>query len=96
MHRSTPEYEDLELRYEPAILYELSQKTYGRLAYESAMHHERLDKLRLIDNREPAIQIGFGWYAPKALEFYPIVDFNLTEPGTKNALYGALISWSAL
>lgn len=95
-HKGSTEYSDFEFRYEPALLYELSSKTYARMAYESMMRHERHDKLTLIDNRDPAVQAGIGWHITKMLEVYPFIDVSVKEPGTKNALYGALVSWSVL
>lgn len=95
-HEGQSKYDDFEFRYEPAMLYQISNRTYGRLAYESKMRQERHDKLTIIDNREPAAQIGVGWQINKQLELFPFMDVNLKEPGTKNALYGALVSWAIL
>ncbi len=89
-------HNDLDVRYEPAFMYSFTDGFYGRLGYESQMRHERHDKLMLIDNREPAAQAGVGWQVTRKLEVYPFVDVNLTEPGTRTALYGALVAWSLL
>ena len=95
VHASDDGFDDIELRYEPAMLYSISDTSYARMAYESGMHHERHDDLILIDNREPTLQSGIGWILlKKKLDIYPFVDINLTEPSTKTALYGAQIAWA--
>lgn len=92
----TEQHNVLDFRFEPAFMYSFTDTVYGRLGYESQMRHERHDKLRLIDNREPALQGGVGWQISKKLEIYPFMDLNLREPGTKQALYGALVAWNLL
>lgn len=92
VHKNYTDTKDVEVRYEPAFLYGFNDKFYGRLAYESHMHHERHGSLALIDNREPTIQSGFGWQPNSKLNLYPFMDLNLTEPGTKNALYGVQLN----
>lgn len=89
-------HNDFDVRYEPAFMYSFTDKVYGRLGYESQMRHERHDRLMLVDNREPAAQVGVGWQMHKKLEIYPFLDVNLTQPGTKTALYGALVAWDIL
>ena len=95
IHSSDENFSDLELRYEPAIIYSFSDTSYSRVSYESQMRHERHDDLTLIDNREATLQSGVGWFLlNRKLNFYPFVDLNLKEPGTKTALYGAQIAWA--
>lgn len=96
VQNTSENHNDLDVRYEPAFMYAFTDKIYGRLGYESQMRHERHEKLMLVDNREPAAQVGLGWLASRKLEIYPFVDVNLTEPGTKTALYGALVAWNIL
>lgn len=95
VHTTDSEVDDFELRYEPAIIYGFSDSTYARVSYESQMYHERHDDLVLIDNRQPTLQSGIGWYfLKKKLNIYPFVDLNLKVPATKSALYGAQVAWA--
>lgn len=97
VQKTENDFDDLELRFEPALLYQISSKFYGRMSYESQMYHERSNEdLVLVDNEDPTLQSGIGWEASKNLNIYPFIDLNLSEPGTKNALYGAQIKWAVL
>lgn len=96
VHRADDGFDDVQVRFEPAIFYDFTDKFYSRVSYESKMYHERHEELALIDNREPTIQSGIGWKPSKKLNIYPFMDLNLREPGTKNALYGAQIDWAIL
>lgn len=96
VQNSAEGHNDVDVRFEPAFMYSFIDTVYGRLGYESKISNERHGKLTLIDNREPAAQAGVGWQVNKKLEIYPFVDVNLTQPGTKTALYGALVAWDIL
>lgn len=67
IHSEETGYDDFEVRYEPAILYDFSDRYFGRISYESEMYHERHSALSLIDNRDPVIQSGIGWNVNKNL-----------------------------
>lgn len=96
IHRKETGYDDFEVRYEPAILYELSDQLFGRMSYESEMFHERHSALSLIDNREPVIQSGIGWNVNKKLTVMPFVDMPVNKPAADKLFIGAQLAWLAL
>lgn len=96
IHSEETSYDDFEIRYEPALLYEFSDLLFGRMSYESEMHHERHAALSLIDNREPVIQSGLGWNVNKNLLVMPFVDTPVNKPSADNLFIGTQIAWAML
>lgn len=93
VQRTQEPHNDVDVRVEPAVFYSFSDKVYSRLSYESKMHHQGDQQLMLVDNNQPAVQAGIGWHISRKLEILPYVDINLKEPGTRTALYGAMLAW---
>lgn len=96
LHSEETGYDDIEVRYEPAILYELSDLFFGRVSYESEMYHERHSALSLIDNRDPVIQTGMGWNVNKKLMVMPFIDTPVNKPTRDKLFIGAQIAWAML
>lgn len=96
VHSEETGYDDFEVRYEPAVLYEISDRLFGRLSYESEMYHERHSALSLIDNREPVVQSGIGWNVNKKLMVMPFVDTPVNKPAADKLFVGAQLAWSML
>lgn len=96
IHREENGYDDIEVRYEPAIMYQMGKKYYGRVSYESEMYHERRASLTFIDNREPVIQSGIGCQIHKDLHVYPFVDLPVNDFTIHHSLLGARLSWALI
>lgn len=96
IHSEETGYDDFEVRYEPAILYEISDRFFGRMSYESEMYHESNAALSLIDNREPVIQSGVGWNVNRKLMIMPFVDTPVNSPAVDKLFIGAQLAWAML
>ena len=96
VHSEETAYVDFEVRYEPALLYDISDRLFGRMSYESEMYHERHSALSLIDNRDPVIQTGIGWNVDKKFMVMPFVDSPVNEPSSKKLFFGAQLAWAML
>lgn len=96
VHSEETGYDDFEVRYEPAILYEFSDRYFSRISYESEMYHERHSALSLIDNRDPVIQSGIGWNVNKNLMVMPFVDTPVNHPASDKLFVGAQVAWAML
>ena len=96
IHKEETGYDDFEVRYEPALLYEISDRYFGRISYESEMYHERNAALSLIDNRDPVIQTGIGLNIDKKLMVMPFVDMPVNAPSRDKLFFGVQAAWAML
>lgn len=96
VHSEVTGYDDFEVRYEPALLYEISDRLFSRISYESEMYHERHSALSLIDNRDPVVQTGIGWNVDKKIMVMPFVDTPVNAPSSKKLFFGAQLAWAML
>ena len=96
VHRSPGSPNKFEFRYEPIIRYEINDRIYSRLSYESRMLKETHSNLRLIDNTEPVVKCAIGLVVSKQLEIIPFIDVESKKPETKTLLYAAQLNWKIL